>query len=482
MHRSRGDRRASVSGAPLGGAGLASARLADFAASLEFETIPPEVVQAAGDHLLDAIGVGLAAASLPAANKYAAAIRELGKGDDATVLGLPGRWPAASAALHNGTLIHSLEFDDTHIASVVHGSSVLAAAALAVAEKSKASGRDLLKAYVAGWEAFIRLGLAAPGKLQPRGFQLTSVGGSSIAALVSSMLLGLDRMQTRHALGITASQMSGTFEPLADGSASKAMNPGWAAHGGVVAALLAQAGMSGPGTVFEGRFGLFGVFAGDASLGERYASLLETLGAQWHLPEAALKAYPCCHYVHPFLECAEALRTDLSACGVTDGDIARVTCTGPAGYETVICDPWPRKQRPSNGYDAKFSLPYCVSAALLGSIIDVPFFAFDTPEPRVLALASRVKWRRDEQSNFPRHFPARIDVQIAGGSAISRAVHDVFGSPARRMPREQLIGKFRSNAALSLTVEGVERTLTLLERVAELPDVRALGDALTASP
>ena len=457
---------------------LASARLADFAAALAFEAIPQEVVRVAGDHLLDAIGVGLAAASLPAARRYAAALGELGKGDDATVLGLPGRWPAPSAALLNGTLIHALEYDDTHIASVVHGSSVLAAAALAVAGKSRASGRNLLKAYIVGWEAFIRLGLAAPGKLQPRGFQLTAVGGSSMAALVSSMLLGLDRTQTRHALGITAGQMSGTFEPLANGSASKAMNPGWAAHGGVVAALLAQAGMSGPMTVYEGRFGLFGAFAGDPSLGERYASLLETLGTQWHLPEAALKAYPCCHYIHPFLECAEGLRGDLAARGLSEAEIAQVTCTGPAGYETVICDPWPRKQRPSNGYDAKFSLPYCVSAALLGSAIDVPFFAFDAPDPRALALASRVQWKRDEQADFPRHFPARIELQIAGGSVFGRAVDDVFGSPARPMPREQLIAKFRSNAALSLGRGGGERTLAVFGRLEDLPDVRALGEAL----
>ncbi|MBI3370911.1 MAG: MmgE/PrpD family protein [Betaproteobacteria bacterium] len=470
-----------MSTTPLDGAALASARLADFAAALEFEAIPLEVVQAASDHLLDAIGVGLAAASLPAADKYAAALRELGEGDDATVLGLPGRWPAASAALHNGTLIHSLEFDDTHIASVVHGSSVLAAAALAVAEKSKASGRDLLKAYVVGWEAFIRLGLAAPGLFQPRGFQLTAVGGSSIAALVSSMLLGLDPASTRHALGITASQMSGTFEPLADGSASKALNPGWAAHGGVVAALLAKSGMTGPMTVYEGRFGLYGAFAGDASLGERYVALLRSLGTRWHLPEAALKAYPCCHYIHPFLECADALRMELAARGVLAENIAQITCTGPAGYETVICDPWARKQRPSNGYDAKFSLPYCVSAALSGATIDVPFFAFDTPDPRVLTLASRVMWQRDDEADFPRCFPARVDLQIAGGSVLGRAVDDVFGSPARRMPHEQLIAKFRGNAVLSLTADGVERVLSQLERIAEMPDVRVLGDTLIAA-
>ncbi len=111
----------------------------------------------------------------------------------------------------------------------------------------------------------------------------------------------------------------------------------------------------------------------------------------------------------------------------------------------------------------------------------MPFFAFDAPEPRVLGLASRVKWRRDEETDFPRHFPASIDLQMADGSALSRAVHDVFGSPARTMPREQLIAKFRSNAAPSLTSNDVERVLSLLERIAELPDVRALGDALTSA-
>jgi 2-methylcitrate dehydratase PrpD len=457
----------------------ASARLAAFSSELRYEAIPPHVVAAARDHLLDAIGVGLAAAALPSTRAYGDALRAMGHADEATALGVPGRWPAPAAALHNGTLIHSLEYDDTHIASVVHGSSVLAATALAVAQKVHAPGRDLLRAYVLGWEAFVRLGLAAPGRLQPRGFQLTAVGGASIAALVASTLMGLSEEQTRNALGITASQASGTFAALADGSSSKAMNPGWAAHAGIVAALYAGAGMSGPATIYEGRFGLFGAYAGDRSLGERYSEELESLGHAWHLPDAALKAYPCCHYIHPFLECAEGMREAMGG----DVAITRVLCAGPAGYETVICDPWDQKQRPRSGYEAKFSLPYCVASALLGRTIDVAFFAFDSPDPGILELASRVQWQRENDSAFPARFPARVAIVLADGRSLERSVDDVYGSPTRPMARERLLRKFRENAGFCLGREpgtAVAGLLDAIEHLDRIADVAGLLDGVSA--
>ncbi len=472
----------------------ASARLAACARALTFDAIPGAVVGAAKDHLLDAIGVGLAAASLPATRGHADALRALGCRDESTALGLAGRWPAPSAALYNGTLVHSLEYDDTHIASVVHGSSVVAATALALAEQVGASGRALLSAYVLGWEAFIRLGLAAPGRFQARGFQVTAVGGSSIAALVASTLLGLDEAKTRSAIGITASQASGTFEALADGSSVKAMNPGWAAHAGVVAALLARGGMTGPATVYEGRFGLFGAYGGDRTLGGTFREQLATLGRVWHLPEAALKAFPCCHYIHPFLECARAIRqrvtapaptTSAATAGAEERDeqaldargIERIDCFGPAGYETVICDPWDRKQRPANGYEAKFSLPYCVAAMLLRGRVDVDAFLVPQLDREALALAPRAHWSGQTGTDFPRRFPARLRIAWRDGRVEEASVADVHGSPTRPMPRAELERKFTVNAARTLRDEAVRE---LAAAVDGLDHARTLADLSAA--
>lgn len=310
----------------------AARSVVEFARALSLADIPAKVIGVAKEHFLDAIGVGLAAASLPGSGQIAEAVARLGAGTDATGFGLPAPLPAASAALLNGTLIHSLEYDDTHIASVVHGSAVLVPAALAVAEREGASGARMLTAYIAGWEFFIRLGLAAPGRFQARGFQITSVGGPLVAALVAAMLTDLDGAPTLAALGIAGSQSSGIFEYLSEGATVKSMHPGWAAHGGVIAAALAAGGMSGPSTVLDGRFGIYQTFADDAGAAERFRALASDLGSAWHLPSVALKLYPCCHYIHPFLECLDDL--------VNDG-------LEPAGIAEMICLVPPRKRRSS---------------------------------------------------------------------------------------------------------------------------------------
>ena len=139
-------------------------------------------------------------------------------GGPSTVFGSAVGASVADAALINGGLMHSLEFDDTHTGSIMHGSSVVAAAALAAAEASNASGAALLGAYARGWEALARLGLAAPGRFHSQGFQATSIAGTFAAALVAAELAGLTEDQTVSALGIALSQSSGVMEFLTNGS------------------------------------------------------------------------------------------------------------------------------------------------------------------------------------------------------------------------------------------------------------------------
>ena len=152
------------------------------------------------------------------------------------------------------------------------------------------------------------MGLAAPGAFQARGFQVTSVGGTLVAALEAAEILKLDENRTVAALGIALSQASGVFEFLSNGASVKSMHPGWAAHAGLLAARLAAAGLNGPETALEGRMGLFQQFAVDGARAvEGFAALLATLGRHWHLREAAYKFLPCCHYLHPYVEALDQL-------------------------------------------------------------------------------------------------------------------------------------------------------------------------------
>lgn len=314
--------------------------------------LPDRVVQVAKLHLLDSIGVGLAASREPSGEPYRR-LSEDASGGAASIFGAQCGASAAEAALINGGLIHSLEFDDTHTASIAHGSSVMTACALAAGQTAGASGADLIRAYVLGWEALIRIGAAAPGGFQACGFQVTSVGGALVSALIAADLARLDEDRLVAAVGIALSQASGVFEFLSNGSTVKSLHSGWAAHSGIMAANLAGAGLTGPETSFEGRFGLFRSFAHDAGAATRFTNELATFGQQWHLMDAAYKFYPCCHYLHPFIEAGRKLQ-DL---GVSAGDVELLTLHVPPGASGIICEPWESKLTVSSGHAMRWSLP-----------------------------------------------------------------------------------------------------------------------------
>jgi 2-methylcitrate dehydratase PrpD len=432
------------------------------------------VVQAAKDHSLDALGVGLAAASLNLPRQIEKILSRFGSGGESTVLGFPERRPAPSAAFLNGTLIHSLEYDDTHIPSVIHGSSAIVPAALAIAESEDHSGQDFLRAIVIGWEFLIRLGLAAPGMFQANGFQTTAVCGPFATALVSSGLFQLDVDRTVHAMGIAGSQCSGVFEYLSDGSTVKALHPGWAAHAGLIACYLAQGGMTGPATILEGRFGLFNTYARRSEAAERLRELLGELGTVWYLPEVAIKAFPCCHYIHSFLECLQNLVRD----GLSADEVESIHCDVPVEEVPIICEPWERKLCPASGYEAKFSLPYCLAALLLDQKVDVSTFDRDSLSEDILAAAKKVSYTPLTGTGFPRRFPGNLEIRGKSGRIWNSSVADVKGSPGRPLTSEEVRHKFETNAMRRLSPQAVSGLLAEFDRLEERSNLKLLSETL----
>jgi 2-methylcitrate dehydratase PrpD len=438
--------------------------------SLQPAAIPPHVRDAAKLHLLDAIGVGFAAAATDAGAPYLKAAPALSGNGPATIFGSDEGFTAATAALANGGMIHGLEYDDTHTASIVHGSSVLAAAALAAAESAGASSDALLLAYIKGWEVLVRTGLAAPGRFQAQGFQITSVGGTLAAAIVAADLFGLDEAETTHAIGIALSQSSGVFEFLTNGSTVKSLHAGWAAHGGVTAATLAAAGLTGPATAFEGKFGLFRRFAADDDAAARFAASIETLGHTWHLPQAAFKFYPCCHYIHPFIEALE-----IALAENPNRPIQRIMCEVPPGATALISDPWERKLTPQSGHEARYSLPIALAARLVEGTVTPATFA-DAPRAEIVARASSISACEMTGADFPNRFEARIHVTFADGGTRQIYVEDVFGGARRPPSREAVLQKFRAN----LSATGAERDVRMLEDAVFASEGKSIGDLTQA--
>lgn len=435
--------------------------------------MPDNVARAAALHFVDALGVGLAAAGSPVGAAYREAGRQLAIAGPATVFGMATGASAADAALLNGGLMHSLEFDDTHTGSIIHGSSVIAAAALSAGEAHGATGSALLGAYVRGWEALARFGLAAPGRFHAQGFQATSVAGTLAAALVAAELAGLTEDQSVAALGISLSQASGVMEFLSNGSSVKSLHSGWAAHGGLLAAMLARAGMTGPETSLEGRWGLFRRFAADEGAAERLRTLLGNLGGKWHLPEAAFKFYPCCHYLHPFIEAAGILADR----GVRAGDVKAIVCEVPAGAAPVICEPWERALEPATGHAARWSLPIVVAARLVEGKVDLATFE-QAASQAVRDLAKRIRWVPLENARFPDRFEAVITCELHPGAPQTVRIDDVDGNHTRPPAPGRVMEKFRGNAARALAPGAVDALAHAAQGLASAPDLKALSRAL----
>ena len=403
----------------------------------------PEAVRAiARLHVLDGVGVGLAASAGPAGKAYHGALARLGSAGDCSVFGSAPGAAMADAALANGGMMHALEFDDTHMGSIVHGSAVLAATALAVAEAQGSSGEAMLAAYGKGWEFLIRVGLAAPGAFQREGFQITVTAGVMAAALIACDLQGASEDEAVAALGIALSQASGVFEFLTNGATVKSLHPGWAAHAGIIAAALAMSGLTGPETALDGRLGLFARFAGKREAAQDFARLLESFGREWLLLDAAFKFYPCCHYIHPYLTACDALE----ARGVRPADIATITCKVAPGAAPIICEPWERRLAPTTAHEMRYSLPVVIALRLLEG--EVALAAFERPAaPEVLAFARRIDWQPLEPNAFPQKFEAVLVVRTHAGPEHVVAIDDVRGGPSYPATEAQVLAKFRANAA-----------------------------------
>lgn len=446
--------------------------IADFALSLREQDIPPDVAQLARLHTLDALGVGIAASAGAVQRRMADSIlRFNAQAGGCSVLGSPVQANGASAALLNGSFIHALEYDDTHMASIVHGSAVLVPAALAAAEQNQLTLGELIRLVTIGWEVLIRIGLAAPGAFQRRGFQVTSVGGALVSALMSGLAAGATREELISTQGIAGSQASGIFEFLSEGATVKALHPGWAAHAGIIAAQLADAGMTGPSTVYEGRFGLYKTYTDELGASDALRTELASLGQKWTLRDAAFKLFPCCHYIHPFLEGVQQLAVEPGSLM----EINIIECRVPQGAAAIICEPWERKQTPTIPNEAKYSLPYCMALAFLGIPISAGHFLAEQVSAEVVAFAKKIAWTPMLEADFPKKFEAEICVNFRDGRKTRIRIDQVKGSAERPASVVEIKAKFLANTQALYTTELQQRLIALLLDGAQDIPVAELG-------
>jgi len=450
--------------------------LGTFAATLTPAVLPRGVAEKAAHLLLDTVGVALAAAPENFARSVQEVALRLGGPPEATLWGRPERVGVASAVLANGTLAHGLDYDDTLEEAIVHTGCCCVTAALAVGEAQRAPGAAVLAAIAAGVEVMAAVGLVAPGAFHRRGFHPTALCGPFGAAAAAGNLLGLSPAEVATAFGLCGSQAGGVIEYLADGSWSKRLHPGWAAHAGITAALLARAGFTAPRTVFEGTHGLFRAFAGEAPEGGRLARLAGGLGRDWAILRLMFKAYPCGSINQPYMDCAARVRAQAP---LDPGGIREVVCRTPEGVVHRLWEPLGEKRRPATPYGAKFSLPYCIALVLVEGEAGVEGFTeAKTKDPRILAVAEKVRYVVDGSLPYPQRFTGHVRVTLADGRVLEETQEAPRGGPEIPLAPEALVAKFRANAARALPALQVEEAVDRLLKVIAEPDVAAAVSAL----
>jgi 2-methylcitrate dehydratase PrpD len=311
---------------------------------------------------------------------------------------------------------------------------------LAACERHNADGASALRGIAFGVEVLCRLSTVAPKATHKAGFHPTAVFGAMGAAAGVAAALKLDKRQIVDALGIAGSMASGIIEYLAEGAWTKRMHAGWAAQSGLRAALLARAGFNGPRTVFEGTHGLFHGFARTTQ--GNYDALIGDLGTRWVTETLAFKPYPCGTMTHPYIDCARRLATR----GIKPEDITDIVCDVGEGTVHRLWEPLAAKQTPANGYGAKFSQPYCIAAALVRGNVGLGDFTDEAvQDPRVVALARKVRYHIDPANPYPNEFTGHIRMTLADGGVIEERQPHFRGGAKEPLTRADIENKFALN-------------------------------------
>lgn len=437
-------------------------QLGEFAAASGYTALPDEVVDSVRQRVLDTLGIVIAASPLETSRGARRWVAAQGGAPRAGAVGVPQLLPATLAAFSNGVLAHSLDYDDTHLPSVLHPSACVVPAALAAAQDTGADGRATVAAIAVGLEITVRLGMAGYDQdagnstFFEHGQHATSICGAMGAAAATALLYGLGADGVTQALGLTASMASGVIEANRTGGTVKRMHCGWAAQSGVSAAQLVGHGFTGPPTVLEGRFGFF-----EAWLHGKFdaRAITDGLGRSWSVPGIFVKPYPANHFTHAGIDAARAL----VARGLDVEKITSIQLGVPAANLRTIGEPIEVKRNPATGYMAQFSGPYTVVAGLLGGHglgVGLDDFtdelATDPKRRRLMALVDVVA--DDECSAiFPRQFPAVLRVRTRDGAELVEKVLTTRGGPERPLSLDELASKFSDNAGRVLTPGAVDR-------------------------
>jgi 2-methylcitrate dehydratase PrpD len=411
--------------------------------------------------VLDWIGCALAGSGHPTVAKLIAVLEEAGGRPQARVLGRKARLGFLDAPLANGQMGHVLDFDDTHMGGVVlHASSPILAALLALAERKPVSGTDLMLAYAVGFEAGVRTGRAAPGH-HKGGWHLTGTLGSIAAGVAAGKLIGLDGQRLTYAMGIAATQAGGMQQNR--GTSCKSFHAGKAAANGVLAALLAERGFDSTQEIVEGRKGFSRIYSDVAQTDELTAGL----GKTWVIETNGHKPYACGVVLHPLIDAMIALRNRDRIAPEAVHEIKLRVHPFVLSITDVV--------EPSSGLQSKFSTVHSAAVALVDGAAGIAQYS-DTKarDPVVAALRRKVKAVADESLGKDE---AYATIVTAAGPHEVHIAH-ASGTAANPMSNSAIEAKFLANATPVITADRAARAAAFVWSLEQQPSVGELVDLI----
>ncbi|MGE4219112.1 MAG: MmgE/PrpD family protein [Alphaproteobacteria bacterium] len=420
-------------------------RLAEHAANLRYEDIPAEVVERTKLFLADFVGIAVRARfdadSTPSALAAAKALGNAGAdGVGASVFATPGRFTPEIAALVNGTIGHSMDFDPMNTPASLAPSPSAIPAALAAAEMTGASGRAIVTAIVAGYDVTCKVSQAlVPGDMYERGFHPTAVAGCFGATAAAGSILGLTPAQMADAFGIALSEAAGSMQYLRNGAWTKRFQAGNAGRNGLVAATFAKHGFMGAVDPLEGRFGLFHAYVPNP----KPEAAVADLGTVWEIMTTGIKPYPACRLSHSQADLAAAFHAEH---GDRSDDIAEVHVGLNSAGMVITGEPQDGKREPKSVVDGQFSTHFTVAVMLRTGRLTWDDYPAQLKDAKTLALTRKVTVFEDPkaEANYPGLFSGSLKIVMRDGKTHESFQRVPKGDPDNFVTTAELRDKFAS--------------------------------------
>jgi 2-methylcitrate dehydratase PrpD len=448
-------------------------QLVSYVHALTYRDIPVEVVKTAKLCLLDNVGVALYGSKMPWTKAVAGIVKESDSKRESSVWG-EGSFDtvAPAAALVNGTAAHGVEMDDRQSHLNVHTGAMVIPAAFAAAERVGAGGEDLLLAVISGYEVSYRIARAVPAQL-PKGFHTPAHMGMWGAVAAASKAMDVNQEQMLSAFGIAGSFVSGTWEFSSDptGNMIKRLHGGWAAQAGIVAALLAGRGITGPRTVLEGKYGYCRLFAG--KINPQIEKLTEGLGGSFEILNREVKPYSAWGGSH---FCIEALNTLTAEHSLEPDQVEQISVGGSQKLFEQH-----ESREPHSIMAAQYSLPFVIALSFYGDLRDPGVWRDEVlHDERIKALIDRIDWHVDAEiegiyTKTGGYGGAKVDVTLKNGMKFQKVINHPKGTVHNPMTEDELCKKFLLLAGYILPREGLDQAIDAINRVDRLGDIRQLG-------